>query len=192
MSAAEFVQQPIDKRRLNERDRGDYNPTDRSNARARVSQFRANNNYRSNRPENTSVHEPGSGGFTLGSIAQAKRQGEVAQGNARAESWRPEYIYNEDYLASGKMSKEQSDQAKVSVYDNKITNDEDAEGNQILPSLNNLRAESITSRDDSYYPDQTPDSPEGDSYNDEEEQESMYQPVDASRLKAEATGGKYF
>lgn len=90
MSAAEFTTQPIDRRRMDQQDRSDYDPSNRMQAISRVKQYRASNNYQENRPKSTTVHRPGSGGQKPGAYAQANRQAEKKYEDKRAESYREE------------------------------------------------------------------------------------------------------
>ena len=90
MSAAEFTTQPIDRRRMDQQDRDDYDPSKRMEAISRVKEYRAYNNYEQNRPKSTTVHRPGSGGQKPGAYAQANRQSEKKYEDRRAESMRPE------------------------------------------------------------------------------------------------------
>ena len=59
---------PIDRRRLSERDRGDFNRAGGNNSRSRaisrVKAYRGNMGRIKNTPFRTQVHTPGSGGFT--------------------------------------------------------------------------------------------------------------------------------
>ena len=90
MSAAEFTTQPIDRRRMDQQDRSDYDPSKRMEAISRVKEYRAFNNYQENRPKSTTVHRPGSGGQKPGRYAQGARQADKKYEQIRAESMRPE------------------------------------------------------------------------------------------------------
>lgn len=73
MSAREFRNNPIDRRRLAEPSRSQYNPSGRLTALGRVKAYREFNNYQSNAPKSTTVHRGGSGGFKLGRYATSRR-----------------------------------------------------------------------------------------------------------------------
>ena len=73
MSAREFRNNPIDRRRLTEPSRSQYSPSKRIGALGRVKAYREFNNYRSNAPKSTTVHRPGSGGQKLGRYSAARR-----------------------------------------------------------------------------------------------------------------------
>lgn len=90
MSAREFRNQPIDRRRLTEPSRSEYSPRKRETALSRVKQFRQSNNYEANRKPFATEQKPGSGGFKLGSYAQGDRQSSKKYEEDRAESFRPE------------------------------------------------------------------------------------------------------
>lgn len=89
MSAREFRNQPIDRRRLSEPSRSQYTPINTQEALARVKSFRAGNNYQANRPRFTTEQKPGSGGFRQGRFAQGQRQAAESAKEARAEELRP-------------------------------------------------------------------------------------------------------
>ena len=88
MSAQEFRNQPIDRRRLTEPSRSQYSPSSTQDALARVKSYRASNNYQSNRPPNTTEQKPGTGGFMPGSYQQANRRNAESAKEARAEALR--------------------------------------------------------------------------------------------------------
>ena len=90
MSAQEFRENGVDKRRLDEPSRSQYNESNAQEAMSRVKSFRAQNNYQENRPRSTTEQKPGSGGFKQGSYAQGNRQAQKSQEKARAESLRNE------------------------------------------------------------------------------------------------------
>ena len=108
MSAQEFRNQPIDRRRLTEPSRSQYSPTTTQDALNRVKAYRANNNYQANRPPFTTEQKPGSGGFMSGRYQQANRKNAESAKEARAEALRAddpddfsadknEYEDNRDY-----------------------------------------------------------------------------------------------
>ena len=108
MSAQEFRNQPIDRRRLTEPSRSQYSPSNREGALNRVKSYREFNNYQENRPKFTTEQKPGSGGFMQGSYAQGNRRAAESAKEARAEAMRAddptdfsadknEYEDNRDY-----------------------------------------------------------------------------------------------
>jgi hypothetical protein len=88
VSAREFRNQPIDRRRLTEPSRSQYSPTSTQEALARVKSYREFNNYESNRPRFTTEQKPGSGGLYPGRYAQANRRNVESAKEARAEALR--------------------------------------------------------------------------------------------------------
>ena len=88
MSAQEFRNNPIDRRRLTEPSRSQYSPRNTQEALARVKSYREFNNYQANRPRFTTEQKPGSGGFMQGSYAQANRKNVESAKEARAEELR--------------------------------------------------------------------------------------------------------
>ena len=90
MSAQEFRENGVDKRRLDEPDRSQYNESNAQEAMSRVKSFRAQNNYQENRPRSTTEQKPGSGGLKQGSYAQGNRMAAKSQEEARAKSLRNE------------------------------------------------------------------------------------------------------
>lgn len=88
MSAQEFRNQPLDRRRLSEPSRSQYQPQSTQEALSRVKSYRASNNYQANRPPNTTEQKPGTGGMYPGRYAQADRKNAESAKEARAESMR--------------------------------------------------------------------------------------------------------
>lgn len=88
MSAQEFRNQPIDRRRLTEPSRSQYSPRNTQDALSRVKSYRASNNYQANRPQFTTEQKPGTGGFMAGSYQQANRKNAESAKEARAEAMR--------------------------------------------------------------------------------------------------------
>lgn len=108
MSAQEFRNNPIDRRRLSEPSRSQYSPQSTQEALSRVKSYREYNNYQANRPRFATEQKPGSGGFVQGSYAQGNRQSVESAKEARAEAMRAddptdfsadknEYEDNRDY-----------------------------------------------------------------------------------------------
>ena len=98
---------PVDRRRLSERDRADFNASGgnnrRSRAVSRVKAYRGNMGRMQNTPMRTQVHTPGTGGFTnrepgyrgpdfSGISRQQLRNIENSNNLNRTKSLRPEKI----------------------------------------------------------------------------------------------------
>lgn len=102
---------PIDKRRLSERDRADFNRAGGNNNREkavrRVKAYRGNMGRMQNTPMRTQVHTPGTGGFTnrepgyrgpdSSGIRRQQLRNSINSNNLnRAKSMRPETIRTEN------------------------------------------------------------------------------------------------
>ena len=86
MTAQEFRNNPIDRRRLTEPSRSQYSPRNTQDALSRVKSYRASNNYQANRPRFATEQKPGSGGLFPGRYAQADRKNVESAKEARAEA----------------------------------------------------------------------------------------------------------
>lgn len=120
MSAQEFRNQPIDRRRLSEPSRSQYSPTSTQDALARVKSYRANNNYQANRPQFTTEQKPGSGGLMAGRYQQANRKNVESAKEARAESLRAD---DPDDFSSDKNDYEDSRDYKPAVTANALASE---------------------------------------------------------------------
>jgi len=84
---------PIDRRRLSRKDRTDFNKAGGNNTRLqavkRAKAYRGQKSFEANVPRRTTVHKPGTGGFTQGATIQQQRLREQGQETRRTESLRP-------------------------------------------------------------------------------------------------------
>ena len=89
-----FKNRPIDRRRLNMRDRSDLDRggayLQQSNAYKRAKAINAQNKMLFNRDQKTTTQRPGSGGFTGGVSIQQQRNRDIGQQNERTKGFMPE------------------------------------------------------------------------------------------------------
>ena len=102
MRTAGIKNKPVDRRYLSDQDKSDYNQgayQSRAQAVGRARAYRGNIAYRTNSPERTVVHTPGTGGQGVGLGAQQDRNREIGAQNARMEGFKPEIkdIYKDLY-----------------------------------------------------------------------------------------------
>ena len=88
-----FSNKPIDRRRMNMKDRSDYNRgggygSDMT-AYKRTRAINAGNAMAAGRQERTTTQTPGTGGFTAGLAIQQERYRRMGQDNQRVEGMRP-------------------------------------------------------------------------------------------------------
>ena len=88
-----FRSDPVDRRRLNMRDRSDFNQSGGyARDRKQDSQVRAYKgamDYDGKRQERTTTQTPGTGGMTQGLSIQQERQRNMGEAKERAQSFRP-------------------------------------------------------------------------------------------------------
>ena len=91
-----FRNKPIDRRRLNMRDRSDLSRggeyLQQSNAFKRAKALNAQNKMIANRDQRTTTQRPGTGGFTGGLWQQQERLAQRGKENQRQESLRSENL----------------------------------------------------------------------------------------------------
>ena len=89
-----FLNKPIDRRRLTQRDRGDLNRGGeymrQSNAYKRARAMNARNKMLANRDQRTTTQTPGTGGQSPGIGIQQQRYRQIGQDNAAAKAMRPQ------------------------------------------------------------------------------------------------------
>lgn len=104
-----FRNKPIDRRRLNMRDRSDFNRSgygSQLSAYKRARAYNAQERTLRNRQQRTTTQRPGTGGFSQGIGMQQQRYREIGQQNAQAQANRPEMdnsmydIYKTDNTAN--------------------------------------------------------------------------------------------
>ena len=89
-----FRNKPIDRRRLNKRDRSDLNQSGgyvaQVQAHRRAKAYNAQNKLLANRDQRTTTQTPGTGGFTQGLGIQQQRNREMGEERRINEGNRPE------------------------------------------------------------------------------------------------------
>ena len=84
---------PVDRRRLSDQDKNDYNSSgaygERALAVARTRAYRGNMAYQANTPVASTEQTPGSGGLGVGLGAQVQRNREIGANNAKTEAFKP-------------------------------------------------------------------------------------------------------
>lgn len=89
-----FNNKPIDRRRLNMRDRSDYNQGggygSEMSSYKRTRALNAQNSLLANRDQSTTTQTPGTGGFTAGLAIQQERYRRMGQENQQAKANRPQ------------------------------------------------------------------------------------------------------
>ena len=217
MAAREFRNSPIDRRRLTEPSRSQYSPSNAQEAMARVKSYRAYNNYTANRPKNTTVQKPGTGGMSLGRAAQGERQKEETAIQKRQDYvFKPEgYDYNN--IAADQMTKEESDRALVGGMTQrsdgtyfKVGNDKSAGGKDLYKDLASYSGTNIDSRSGNYdptrmfnrgyevgqspdaYPNTYKDGSSGYDFKDEEGYKEFYNPQNIAANMKKTANSRYF
>ena len=89
-----FLNKPIDRRRLNAKDRADYNKgggyASQQQALKRARAYNAQNKMLANRDQRTTTQTPGTGGQSAGIGYQQERYRQIGQENAAAKANRPD------------------------------------------------------------------------------------------------------
>ena len=89
-----FLNKPIDRRRLNAKDRSDYNRgggyASQQQALKRARAYNAQNKMLANRDQPTTTQTPGSGGQSPGLGIQQQRYREIGEQNNRSRSMMPD------------------------------------------------------------------------------------------------------
>lgn len=89
-----FRSEPIDRRRLNMRDRSDLSRgggrQNEERAQSYLRAYKGQIDYAGKQQENTTPQTPGTGGMTQGLGIQQQRQRDVGQQKRRSEGFRPE------------------------------------------------------------------------------------------------------
>jgi len=94
---------PVDRRRLSDQDKSDYNGSgaygERASAVKRVKAYRGDRAYQAKRPQASTPHTPGTGGMGVGLGAQIERNREIGSNKRKSESFRPDMdnIYKDIY-----------------------------------------------------------------------------------------------
>jgi len=94
---------PVDRRRLSDKDKSDYNGSGAYNERAqavgRTRAFRGRRAYDANRPIAATENSPGTGGMGVGLGAQIERNREIGVNKRKSEGFRPDMdnIYKDIY-----------------------------------------------------------------------------------------------
>jgi len=93
-----FRSEPIDRRRLNMRDRSDLNRGGGRQSEERAQRYlrayKGQMDYEGKRQENTTPQTPGTGGMTQGLGIQQQRQREIGDANRRSEGFKPDLEEN--------------------------------------------------------------------------------------------------
>jgi hypothetical protein len=94
---------PVDRRRLSDQDKSDYNGSgaygERASAVKRVKVYRGDRAYQAKRPQASTPQTPGTGGIGVGLGAQIERNREIGANKRKSESFRPDMdnIYKDIY-----------------------------------------------------------------------------------------------
>ena len=94
---------PVDRRRLSDQDKSDYNGSgaygERASAVKRVKAYRGDRAYQAKRPIASTPQTPGTGGMGVGLGAQIERNREIGSNKRKSESFRPDMdnIYKDIY-----------------------------------------------------------------------------------------------
>lgn len=94
---------PVDRRRLSDQDKGDYNGSGAYNERAqavgRTRAYRGNRAYQAKRPIASTPQTPGTGGMGVGLGAQIERNREIGANKRKSEGFRPQLdnVYKDIY-----------------------------------------------------------------------------------------------
>ena len=89
-----FRSDPIDRRRLNMRDRSDLNRgggrQSEERAQKYLKAYKGEVAYQAKKPIKTTTQTPGTGGMTQGLAIQQQRQREIGDANRRSEGFKPD------------------------------------------------------------------------------------------------------
>jgi len=94
---------PVDRRRLSDQDKSDYNGSgaysERAQAVGRTRAFRGRRAYDAKRPIASTENAPGTGGIGVGLGAQIERNREIGANKRKSEGFRPDMdnIYKDIY-----------------------------------------------------------------------------------------------
>ena len=94
---------PVDRRRLSDQDKNDYNGSGAYNERAqavgRTRAYRGNRAYQAKRPQASTPQTPGTGGMGVGLGAQIERNREIGANKRKSEGFRPQLdnVYKDIY-----------------------------------------------------------------------------------------------
>ena len=94
---------PVDRRRLSDQDKSDYNGSgaygERASAVKRVKAYRGNRAYEAKRPQASTPQTPGTGGMGVGLGAQIERNREIGANKRKSEGFRPQLdnVYKDIY-----------------------------------------------------------------------------------------------
>ena len=94
---------PVDRRRLSDQDKSDYNGSgaygERASAVKRVKAYRGDRAYQAKRPIASTTQTPGTGGMGVGLGAQIERNREIGSNKRKSEGFRPQLdnIYKDIY-----------------------------------------------------------------------------------------------
>jgi hypothetical protein len=94
---------PVDRRRLSDQDKSDYNGSGAYNERAqavsRTRAYRGDRAYQAKRPQASTPQTPGTGGMGVGLGAQIERNREIGANKRKSEGFRPQLdnVYKDIY-----------------------------------------------------------------------------------------------
>ena len=94
---------PVDRRRLSDQDKSDYNGSgaygERASAVKRVKAYRGDRAYQAKRPQAATPQTPGTGGMGVGLGAQIQRNQKIGANKRKSEGFRPEMdnVYKDIY-----------------------------------------------------------------------------------------------
>jgi len=94
---------PVDRRRLSDQDKSDYNGSgaygERASAVKRVKAYRGDRAYQAKRPIASTPQTPGTGGMGVGLGAQIERNREIGANKRKSEGFRPQLdnVYKDIY-----------------------------------------------------------------------------------------------
>ena len=94
---------PVDRRRLSDQDKSDYNGSgaygERAQAVGRTRAYRGMRAYEAKRPQASTPQTPGTGGMGVGLGAQIERNREIGANKRKSEGFRPQLdnVYKDIY-----------------------------------------------------------------------------------------------
>ena len=94
---------PVDRRRLSDQDKSDYNGSgaysERAQAVGRTRAYRGMRAYEAKRPQASTPQTPGTGGMGVGLGAQIERNREIGSNKRKSEGFRPQLdnVYKDIY-----------------------------------------------------------------------------------------------
>lgn len=94
---------PVDRRRLSDQDKSDYNGSgaygERAQAVGRTRAYRGQRAYQAKRPQASTPQTPGTGGMGVGLGAQIERNREIGANKRKSEGFRPQLdnVYKDIY-----------------------------------------------------------------------------------------------